>query len=62
MCPLGCNVDDTEKHALLECTSVKIRDVPKFIFQNYKEQKHVDTILNFWRENKFDNFDILMTD
>ena len=46
-CPIGCNTDDTEEHAILFCKSAIIKNMKKYIFHNYQNTKNIEKITKF---------------
>ena len=38
-CPFGCDVEDDEKHAFLECKICILKDLKKYILDGLKEEK-----------------------
>ena len=39
LCPFGCDVEDDEKHAILECKICILKDLKKYILDGLKEEK-----------------------
>ena len=39
LCPFGCDVEDDEKHAFLECKICILKDLKKYILDGLKEEK-----------------------
>ena len=61
-CPFGCDAEDTEEHALLQCETSIIKNVKNYILSRIKEEKIREKLKNLYKKQKWSDFDIIMYD
>ena len=62
LCPFGCDVEDDEEHAFLNCKITIIKDLKHAILKGIMNEKIKLKLENFYKNKNFSNFDILMHD
>ena len=55
-CPFGCEKEDNEEHALLQCETSIIKDVKSYILNRIKDEKIRKKVKNFLRNPKMVRF------